>query len=78
MGPLNLSADVWMIVAIVAGFMVLLCLGILASTMGYEEGVKKLNDEVGTLRDRFAISPGILSPPSPRPKTKDPPSSAAA
>ncbi len=78
MGPINLSAEVWMIVAAVAGFTVLLCLGVLASTMEYNERLKKLTEEIREKRSWFAMSPARLSPPSPSPKTEEPPSSAAA
>ena len=80
MGAVEFSAVVWIMIAVVAGVTVLLCLGVLAIGLEYENGRRKLRQGVQEAVRRNAQLLG--APPAPlgvgSEASAEPPTRAAA
>jgi hypothetical protein len=71
MSAVNLSAEIWCVVALIAGLAVLCCLSVLAKALARQKAVGKLAEEVRRLREAYSAS-FRLAEKKPRPPQTPP------
>ncbi len=71
MAAANLPSELWIIVGLLAGVTVLICLGLIASQMQHERSLKKLRNDIESIRMHdsrlFAVLPRDSRPAPPQP-----------
>jgi hypothetical protein len=77
MAAADLSAEVWVLIGLIAGLTVTMCLAVLASLHGYLVKVRKLSEDVRDLREAYSAAfktvefvDGPLGPPAAGPEKK--------